>query len=79
MITHTLCEFKAILTVKSSVFFEKERCRSRKNDENELFLRDLLLLGSDTNCRIGLRPKRVVWRSSNPFQRRKQRNGRVHS
>ncbi|MFS7978137.1 hypothetical protein Hanom_Chr10g00912081 [Helianthus anomalus] len=47
--------------------------------KNELFLRDLFLLGSDTKCRIGLRPKRVVRKSSNPFQRRKQRNGRVHS
>ncbi|MFS7978138.1 hypothetical protein Hanom_Chr10g00912091 [Helianthus anomalus] len=36
----------------------------------------LCLLGM---CRIGLRPKRVVRKSSNPFQRRKQRNGRVHS
>ncbi|MFS7962605.1 hypothetical protein Hanom_Chr08g00728611 [Helianthus anomalus] len=35
---------------------------------------DLLLC-----CRIGLRPKRVGWKSSNPFQRRKQRNGRIHS
>ncbi|MFS7907137.1 hypothetical protein Hanom_Chr01g00067721 [Helianthus anomalus] len=42
-------------------------------------MRDLLLLGSDTNCRIGFRPKRVVRKSSNPFQRRKQRNGRIHS
>ncbi|KAJ0493167.1 hypothetical protein HanIR_Chr12g0583081 [Helianthus annuus] len=30
-------------------------------------------------CRIVSRPKRVVRKSSNPFQRRKQRNGRVHS
>ncbi|MFS7902970.1 hypothetical protein Hanom_Chr01g00018101 [Helianthus anomalus] len=30
-------------------------------------------------CRIGFRPKRVVRKSSNPFQRRKQRNGRIHS
>ncbi|MFS7899211.1 hypothetical protein Hanom_Chr00s048400g01778431 [Helianthus anomalus] len=42
-------------------------------------MRDLLLLGFDTNCRIGFRPKRVVRKSSNPFQRRKQRNGLIHS
>ncbi|MFS8021347.1 hypothetical protein Hanom_Chr16g01426351 [Helianthus anomalus] len=47
--------------------------------KNKLNMRDLLLLGSDTNCRIGFRPKRVVRKSSTPFQRRKQRNGCVHS
>ncbi|MFS7967762.1 hypothetical protein Hanom_Chr09g00789591 [Helianthus anomalus] len=79
MIPHTLCKFEAILTVKSYVFFKKERCRSKKSDENELYMRDLLLLGSDTNCRIDFRPKRFVRKSSTPFQRRKQGNGRVHS
>ncbi|KAF5795544.1 hypothetical protein HanXRQr2_Chr08g0340931 [Helianthus annuus] len=47
--------------------------------KNELYMRDFLLLGSDTNCRIEFRPKRVVRKSSTPFQRRKQRNGCVHS
>ncbi|MFS8021355.1 hypothetical protein Hanom_Chr16g01426451 [Helianthus anomalus] len=47
--------------------------------KNELYMRDLLLLGSDTNCRIEFRPKRVVRKSSTPFQRRKQGNGCVHS